>query len=45
MFFCEIYEIFQNTYFEEHLWTTSEIFAKIVPETTVEMLKLPLSIF
>ena len=23
MFSCEIYEIFKNTYFEEHLWATA----------------------
>ena len=25
VFFCEIYEIFQSTYFEEHLWTALSV--------------------
>ena len=29
MFSCEKYEIFKNTYFEEHLWATASIRGKI----------------
>ena len=25
MFFCEICEIFKNTYFEKYLWTTASV--------------------
>ena len=28
VFFCEYYEIFKNTYFEEHLWTAAFITSK-----------------
>ena len=26
VFFCEICEIFKNTYFEEHLWKTASVY-------------------
>ena len=25
MFYCEFYEVFKNTFFTEHLWTTASV--------------------
>ena len=42
MFCCEIYELFKNTYFEEHLWATACADGKFYMEKSDCCANLPL---